>query len=304
MNEKICGVYKITNVINGMFYIGSSNNIEYRWKCHIRDLKNNRHVNSHLQNAWNKYGEKNFVFSILEECDECVLRELEQKYIDDTNCCSRNVGYNIANKTDMSEMSDETKIKISNTLTGKYIGENCFFSKYSEETVKNVIDDLMNVDLSYSDIAIKNNVSKSIVCNVCYGSSWSYLTKNIRFPKRESCNKLNKITKNDMDDIIKLILSGIDDKKIGDIYGVNRKTISDIRLHKTWKKYTDGIIFPKSNGFMKGENNNKSKLNIEQIKEIKSKISNGQSLQSIANEYSVSTTTICNIKKNKIYSYI
>ena len=32
---------------------------------HIRELRLNTHVNNHLQNAWNKYGEENFDFSIV-----------------------------------------------------------------------------------------------------------------------------------------------------------------------------------------------------------------------------------------------
>ena len=32
--EKICGIYKITNLINGKVYIGQSTNIERRWKDH------------------------------------------------------------------------------------------------------------------------------------------------------------------------------------------------------------------------------------------------------------------------------
>ena len=31
---KISGVYKITNTVTGDFYIGSSKNIERRWKAH------------------------------------------------------------------------------------------------------------------------------------------------------------------------------------------------------------------------------------------------------------------------------
>ena len=56
--EKICGVYKIENSVNGKYYIGSSNNIYRRWKEHIKLLNKNNHHSPHLQFAWNKYGEK------------------------------------------------------------------------------------------------------------------------------------------------------------------------------------------------------------------------------------------------------
>lgn len=56
------GVYQIYNTVNGKRYIGSSIHIEQRFKEHLRNLRANKHVNAHLQSAWNKYGEHSFVF--------------------------------------------------------------------------------------------------------------------------------------------------------------------------------------------------------------------------------------------------
>ena len=72
------GIYKIKNLINGKLYIGQSVNIEQRWRFHIMELRNNRHHSSYLQNAWNKYGDDNFEFSIIEECriDQLDIREM------------------------------------------------------------------------------------------------------------------------------------------------------------------------------------------------------------------------------------
>lgn len=47
------GVYAIQNVTKGIFYIGSSENIENRWKQHQTMLKNNKHFNKKLQNDYN-----------------------------------------------------------------------------------------------------------------------------------------------------------------------------------------------------------------------------------------------------------
>ena len=68
------GIYQIKNIINGKKYIGLSKNCENRFKKHKGLLKNNKHENIKLQNAWNKYGEQNFVFSIIEETN---LKDLE-----------------------------------------------------------------------------------------------------------------------------------------------------------------------------------------------------------------------------------
>ena len=55
------GIYKIENIINGKLYVGSTNNYIGRRNTHICELKNNKHVNRHLQSAWNKFKENNFI---------------------------------------------------------------------------------------------------------------------------------------------------------------------------------------------------------------------------------------------------
>jgi group I intron endonuclease len=76
------GIYKIMNNFNGDCYYGSSINIEKRWYKHIYELKRGSHHNSILQRAWDKYGEVNFTFDLVEECDVNNLLSTEQKYLD------------------------------------------------------------------------------------------------------------------------------------------------------------------------------------------------------------------------------
>jgi group I intron endonuclease len=89
------GVYKITNVKNGKFYIGSAKDIDRRWWEHKNDLKKNKHINPKLQHAWDFYGETNFDFIILENADETVLVQREQFYLDMFKPYMRDIGYNI-----------------------------------------------------------------------------------------------------------------------------------------------------------------------------------------------------------------
>ena len=91
-----CGIYFISNKVNNKIYVGQSVNIERRWKQHKRELKNNIHENGRLQNAWNKYGEENFEFSICSECKEEQLNTLEQYYIFPLETYIPNIGYNIS----------------------------------------------------------------------------------------------------------------------------------------------------------------------------------------------------------------
>lgn len=61
------GIYKIINIVNNKFYVGSAVDLKRRKTRHFSELRSNKHNNRHLQAAWNKYGEQSFVFVVLEE---------------------------------------------------------------------------------------------------------------------------------------------------------------------------------------------------------------------------------------------
>lgn len=84
MTPKRCqpGIYLIEH-ISGNCYIGSSVDLSKRWSQHRRELRQGIHGNSHLQNAWAKYGEEAFVFSVLEHCEREMLLIREQEYLDE-----------------------------------------------------------------------------------------------------------------------------------------------------------------------------------------------------------------------------
>jgi predicted GIY-YIG superfamily endonuclease/DNA-binding MarR family transcriptional regulator len=91
------GIYKITCKVNGKIYIGSSADCEKRFRQHVNQLNRGKHHNSHLQRAWDKYGEENFIFEVIERInDKDKLIEREQYWIDHTKCCDEKVGYNIS----------------------------------------------------------------------------------------------------------------------------------------------------------------------------------------------------------------
>ena len=72
----------IINLVNGKRYVGSSVNIYQRLHDHVHNLKNNCAHNQHFQNSWNKHGEINFIYSVLEFCDRNLQFDREQFYID------------------------------------------------------------------------------------------------------------------------------------------------------------------------------------------------------------------------------
>ena len=91
-----CGIYKIVNKKNGMFYLGGSKNIKKRWDQHKYELSKNKHHSAHLQRAWNKYGRNSFVFEIIETTTEKSLIKKEQYYLDKLKPWENNIGYNLS----------------------------------------------------------------------------------------------------------------------------------------------------------------------------------------------------------------
>lgn len=70
------GVYRVHCLKSDVFYVGETINLHKRIVGeHLPSLRAGRHENSHLQRAWNKYGEQNFRFEIVWECP-CEVSEV------------------------------------------------------------------------------------------------------------------------------------------------------------------------------------------------------------------------------------
>lgn len=124
--DKICGIYCIKNIINNKVYIGKSKNIPERWEKHLYALKSNTHPNSHLQSSFNKHGEINFKFLILESSSQNtddILNELEIKMIKEYKSHIDSYGYNKTFGGEGASHTEEIKQKISNSLKGRPLDE-------------------------------------------------------------------------------------------------------------------------------------------------------------------------------------
>ena len=135
------GIYYIRNKINDKMYIGQSTNIDARWSHHKTDLRNNNHHNHHLQYAWNKYGEDNFEFNVIQECNIDELDSKEMYYIKKYKTFTD--GYNL----DQGgagirgyKHTEESKKKMSENSKGKFCGEDSphWGKPKSEETKKKI----------------------------------------------------------------------------------------------------------------------------------------------------------------------
>lgn len=84
--EKYCGIYLITNKLNGMQYVGKSVNLQKRFYDHKCKL------GQWIDNEIEKYGKENFEFTVIEYCAVELLEEREKYWINYYN--TFNEGYN------------------------------------------------------------------------------------------------------------------------------------------------------------------------------------------------------------------
>ena len=85
--KNVCGIYKVTNKINGKVYIGQSVDIGRRWHQHMT-----AEDDIYLHKAIQKYGVENFEWEVIEQCKKKDLDEREIYWIEYYD--SYNKGYN------------------------------------------------------------------------------------------------------------------------------------------------------------------------------------------------------------------
>lgn len=80
---------------------------------HKNNLKKNRHANTHLQNAINKYGVENFKFETVLICSPDKRKFYEQSCMDFYKVTNREFGYNLSLSASHPDHSEETRKKMS-----------------------------------------------------------------------------------------------------------------------------------------------------------------------------------------------
>jgi group I intron endonuclease len=120
--ESNSGIYQIRNIINNKVYVGSAVNLNDRKSCHFSMLRSITHFNKYLQNSFNKNGENNFVFEVIEIVDDkSLLLEREDFWIDYYRSNSPELLYNIRECASSNlglKHTDEAKEKISLSKIG------------------------------------------------------------------------------------------------------------------------------------------------------------------------------------------
>jgi group I intron endonuclease len=80
--ESMAGIYAISNLRNGHFYVGSARSIGRRARQHRHELARGKHPNVHLQRSWNKYGPDAFRWEPVAVLEVADLHATEQRLLD------------------------------------------------------------------------------------------------------------------------------------------------------------------------------------------------------------------------------
>ena len=105
-------IYLIINKQNGHKYVGqTTQTMNKRWAGHCQSAL--RMSDAPLHRAMRKYGNHNFLIREIDECDESLLDEKEQYWIEYYNTFESNEGYNATSGGGRTVFSEETKQKLS-----------------------------------------------------------------------------------------------------------------------------------------------------------------------------------------------
>lgn len=138
-------IYRISNMANGKYYIGSADSFARREWQHKYDLRRGVHKNPRLQAAWNKYGAEMFVFEVLEEIPEGGSQlQVEDTYL--VQHVGRPDCYNINVSAELPRLglkqSEESKAKTSTNRKGKHAGDQHYrFGQTVSDEVRKKIGD-------------------------------------------------------------------------------------------------------------------------------------------------------------------
>ena len=219
------GIYGIVNKVNGKIYIGQTGErFQRRYWHHQWKLRDNSHDNSHLQRAFNKYGENNFEYIVLEiVTDINLLDDLEIKYINQYKQKGKN--YNILsggggrrglsmsehakriigdkNRQHMlgTKRTEETKQKMSEIRKGRHINRSTDI--LDTDTVSQ-IKTLLISGKTASQVSKELNVKYKLINNLISNNTWSTVVVDGWEEYQKSRKTYKRLTKQDHKEIYRL----------------------------------------------------------------------------------------------------
>ncbi len=322
------GVYAITHITSGKQYIGSSYDVIARWGKHREQLRGNRHHCNHLQHAWNKYGESEFAFEIIElfPGDKAALCAREQEWLDRykgdlyNSSPSANPLAALWHESEEGKAAHEEQKKLASEwwsnreyrdMTCEYCG-----SKFQTRDVK-------DSRFCSSNCRVYAAIPKYLETRHCEFCHQPFEVSRYR-PDRfcsKSCGLHGShglVTFEILISILKELASRQTIKDVSKKFGIQEATVRHMSKPKFWKKANiddslrsslESYFSEDASGIRKADSSKrmakiKSKLTDDQVREIRIRISSGEKFEFIAKDYGTSRATVSFIKSGRVYSYV
>lgn len=171
-------IYKISNNLNNKVYIGSSIDVERRWRQHKEASINEKdhHYNYPLMVAFRDFGIANFTFEVVNTLpDYQAMIQAEHDWIIKENCVVPN-GYNQTDNTNSPMFDPNVAKKMSDTKRDKY------GKRVSEiDSNGNIID----VWDSLAEAGEKTGLDRFKISDVCNGRRLTTGDRVFRFLDEE-----------------------------------------------------------------------------------------------------------------------
>lgn len=255
-------VYKLTNKINGKVYIGQTNNMKRR----IQEHKHDKRAHKPIHEAIKKYGFENFDVSV--EYFGPDYNAKEKELIAQYQSQDKSKGYNIKSGGEdssgednpMAKITTAQKVQVENLLlysekSMKEISEITNVSlrtvgninigaawrdsdypyplrqnRIPNEVYQNIIEDLINTEMSFDDIADKYNVKRYVVLNVNKGVA--HKQNDLDYPLRKIW-----LSKEDIEEIIWFLRNtDFTQKEISEMLNVKYSTVYRINSGTSYRQ--------------------------------------------------------------------
>lgn len=224
-------IYVITNKISGKKYVGQTTNFFQRKECHLSNLRVGKHHSQKLQNAYNKYGEENFIWSY-EICEVDSIEDLyilEQKKIQELD--SYNNGYNctLGGEGSKTLFDYNTSCLLYNILQ-KYEGVSRQIARYYN------CDHAAILNIKNNEIFGKEEINKNQLEQLI--KELNLKDSNLKENYQPHNNK--KLSKTQCFEILSIILleDGFD-RLIADVYNIHVKEITRLKNKEIYKDYIE-----------------------------------------------------------------
>lgn len=292
-------IYKATNIKNKKVYIGmtSKSIAKRRAGHHYSAEKENSQLIFHR--AIRKYGRDGFEWEILERLEDLETMAKREVFWISYYKSHGKFGYNMTDGGEgifghkMNESAIErtksTKTKNNSFAKGSRVGT----SKLEEKDILR-IKSLIVDGLSNQEISDLFGVSRANISHIRLGKSWRHVGEDV-----SHIPSVKRLSNKNILDIKEMIKNGIEQEEIAIKYGVNRVTISNIKMNKIYSEVGEDV------SLIKKPMERNGKLNEEKVREIKMLLKEKKLRQKdIAAIFNVSHSTINSISNNTTWKKV